>query len=84
MFFIIVTQLLELQIPILVHLVLATELEANFVEHPFSFVIHYAIFEDSALRVNSSAQFRVFPVPSWHIACNSGREVGELLGGYWK
>jgi hypothetical protein len=69
MSFIIFTQLIKLRIPkFLVHLVLRKELETNFFELLNSFVIHYAIFEDSALRVDPSAQFRVFPVPSWNIA----------------
>jgi hypothetical protein len=45
MFSIVITQLLELQIPFfLVRLVIKSEIETNFVEPPFSFLIHFAIF----------------------------------------
>jgi hypothetical protein len=75
MFFIIVMQLLELQIPILVHLVLETELETNLVQLRFSFVIQFAIFEGYTLRLDPSAQFCVFLVLMWHITFNSGRDT---------
>jgi hypothetical protein len=46
MYSIIVSQLLELQIPVFLNLlVFDIELETNFVEPPFSFWIHFAIFK---------------------------------------
>jgi hypothetical protein len=57
MFFIIVTQLLELQIPnVQVRHDLQLEIEFNFVEPLFSFRIHFVIFEDSTLIVDPLAQ----------------------------
>jgi hypothetical protein len=54
MFSILVAQPLELQIPVLLfRLVLVREVEleveTNFVEHPFLFLIHFAIFEEDML-----------------------------------
>jgi hypothetical protein len=44
MFSIIGLQLLELQIPVfLIVLVVGIVIETNFVKHPFSFLIHFAI-----------------------------------------
>jgi hypothetical protein len=71
MFFIIIKQLLELQIPTLV---LGRENETHFIEPPFSFLIQYAIFEDLPLSVDPFTQCRVFMILIWHITCNSGRE----------
>jgi hypothetical protein len=71
MFFNVVLQLLELRIP---RLVIAIELETNFVEHPFSFLIHFAIFETCTQIIDPTVQLWIFLVLLWHIACNSGRE----------
>jgi hypothetical protein len=74
MFSIIITQLLELQIPcFLVRLVLGIELETNFVEPSFSFRIHSASFEACTLPTDPTIQLRDFLVPFSHIACNSRR-----------
>jgi hypothetical protein len=57
MFSIIVTQPFELQIPnILVRHALGIEIEINLVELRFLFRIQFAIFEDSTLTVDPSAQ----------------------------
>jgi hypothetical protein len=80
MFYIIITQLIELQIP----LFLAVELETNFLKPTFSFLIHHAVFEECTLLVDPSAQFWVFLVPEWHTACNSGRRQGGTLVGVFK
>jgi hypothetical protein len=53
MFFTKVTQLLELRTPILVR---SRDNETNFVEHPFSFVIHSAIFEEFTLSADPTSQ----------------------------
>jgi hypothetical protein len=74
MFYIIVKQLLEMQIPRAAH---AKELETNFVEPNFSFRIHFATFKDWTLIADPLAQFRVFLVPEWHIACNAGERQVE-------
>jgi hypothetical protein len=80
MFYIIVTQLLELQIPVfLIVLVLGTEIETNFVEPPFSFRIHYAIFEVRTLPIDPSSQLWVKAVACWHSTCKAGRETGGVL-----
>jgi hypothetical protein len=56
MFFIIVTQLLELQIPnMLVRHARGMEIEFNFVEPLFSFQVHFASFEDGTLFTDPSA-----------------------------
>jgi hypothetical protein len=84
MYAIIVAQLLELQIPFFVlRLVVSRfESETNFVEPPFSYMVHFAIFEACTLRADPIGQFRVFLVPSWHIACNpKKRAVGGVLVG---
>jgi hypothetical protein len=85
MFSIIITQLHELQIPVfLVRLALGIEIETNFVEHPFSFLAHVAVSKEGTLSVDPIAQFRVFLVLSWHIACNAGKERGGVLVGVSK
>jgi hypothetical protein len=82
MFYIIVTQLLELQIPdFLIGLILGTEIETNFVEPPFSFRIHYVIFEVRALPIDPSSQLWVKAVAFRHIACKSGRDRWSVSGG---
>jgi hypothetical protein len=87
--FVIVMQLLELEIPVyLVRLALAIEtereIETNFVEPPFSFRNRSAIFEGFSLIVDPRAQWRVFLVSLWHIACNAGRETGGVSVGVFK
>jgi hypothetical protein len=63
MFFIIVTELLELQIPnILVRHALGIEVETNLVEFRCSFRIQFASFEENTLRADPIAQCRVFLV----------------------
>jgi hypothetical protein len=81
MFYSIVTQLLELRIP-LFRLVLSNrEFKTNLVEHPLSFRAHFATFEACALPVNPSAQLWT-NVTAWHIACNSARDTdGSVSGG---
>jgi hypothetical protein len=83
MFSRIVTQLLELQLPgFLVRLAI---IETNFVEPPSSFRNHSADLELCTLINDPFAQFRVFLVPVWHIACNSRRETGGgVSGGIFK
>jgi hypothetical protein len=84
MFSRIVTQFLVLQIPVfLVRLVIesAIEIETDFVEPPFSFRNHSTDLEVCTLIFAPFAQFRVFLVPSWHIAYNAGRATGGVLVG---
>jgi hypothetical protein len=76
-FFIIVMQLLELQIPMFrERLILDIELEINLVKLPFSLRIHSASFEDGTLRVDPIAQFQA---PLWHFTCNARRETNAVL-----
>jgi hypothetical protein len=63
----------------LVRFVLVTELETICVKHPFSFLVHFAIFETCTLMEDPIGQFWVFLVPFWHIACNAGRAAGGVL-----
>jgi hypothetical protein len=81
MFFIIVLQSCELQIPFpLVRFVGEIKLETNFVEHRFSFRIHYALSEACPLIVHPSTQLWGFLVLPWHIAYNALRKkVGVLV-----
>jgi hypothetical protein len=82
MFFIIVTQLLELQIPVFLiglALALVIEIKTNFVEHPFSFRIHFAISGACTLIADPIAQCQVFLVYMSHFICNAGKESGEVL-----
>jgi hypothetical protein len=78
MFFTIVTQPLEVQIPILA---MSRENETNLIELLFSFLIHFAIFEECTLIVDPHGPLRVFLVLHWHIACKFGREREEVLVG---
>jgi hypothetical protein len=57
------------------------EKETNFVEPPFPFLTHSALFEHATLPVDPIAQYRVKAVPCSHIACNSGRETGGGVSG---
>jgi hypothetical protein len=70
------TKLLELPIP---GFLPRLELETNCVEPRFPFRVQPAIFEESTLSANPTAQFRDFLVLRWHIACNSGRETAGVL-----
>jgi hypothetical protein len=81
MFSIVVQKFLELQIPFfLVRLVPAGgESKTNLVELPFPSLIHSAILEPCTLTADPIAQWWVFLVLTWHIACNSGRETGGVL-----
>jgi hypothetical protein len=80
MFSVIVTQLVELQIPqFLVRLVLGIEIKTNLVEPPFSFLIHSTILEACTLCNDPLAQCRVKAIPFWHSTCNAGREDGRVL-----
>jgi hypothetical protein len=47
-------------------------------------MIHFAIFEACTLRADPIAQFWVFLVSLWHIACNAGIETGGVLVGVFK
>jgi hypothetical protein len=54
MFFIIITQFLELQIPNILE-PLGIEIETNLVDRPFSFLIQFASFEECTLRADPNA-----------------------------
>jgi hypothetical protein len=86
MFFIICTQLLELKIPhILVrHHALGIESKTNLVELRFSLRINFVSFEDGSLPADPTAQFIVFLVLIWHIACNARRDTSVVLVGMFK
>jgi hypothetical protein len=45
-----------------------SEVERYFVEHPFSFRIHFAISEAYTLIVDPLAQFRLYLAADWNIA----------------
>jgi hypothetical protein len=78
-FFTIVLQLIELQIPVsLVRIVLEFENETNFVQHPFSFRIHFAFSEGFTLRADPLAQCSL--VVLCHIAYNTRRETVGVSG----
>jgi hypothetical protein len=81
MFSKIVLQLLELQIPVFFH---GIEIETNFVEHPFSFLVQFSTSEDSTLIVEPFAQWRVFLAHEWHTVCNSGKRQMESLVGIFQ
>jgi hypothetical protein len=85
MFSIIGLQLLELQIPVfLIVLVVGIVIETYFVKHPFSFLIHFAISEACTLMVDPPGQFRVFLIRFWHFTWNTGGETGGVLMGVFK
>jgi hypothetical protein len=76
MFFIIVTQLLELQVPVFL---IGFEIETNLVEFRCSFRLHSFFLEYETLLIDPVGQCRVFLVLSWHFTCNAGREEGRVL-----
>jgi hypothetical protein len=84
LFFITFTQLIKLIIPIflvLLVLVLEIEIEPNFFELLNSIRIHFAVFEGGTLFIDPSAQWRVFLVFDWNIACDSGRDICSFSVG---
>jgi hypothetical protein len=84
MFSRIVTQLLELQIPLFLLLVLEIEIETDFVEPSVSLEIHYANFEGMTLILDPIGQLLVFLEAFWHFTCNTGRATGGVLVGVFK